>query len=127
MESLILEDNVDAFLFGSRSNFDELCHMVVTELKEKYPNIRRIAYFCKHETACLVGEGEETRRSIKNVTGRDVCGRIRRNKKSDRVNSAGCTVYIERNQWMIDDSDFIIIYLDENKNQIFSGTNVVYE
>ena len=48
-------------------------------------------------------------------------------KKSDRVNSAGYTVYIERNQWVIDDSDFIISYLDENKNQIFSGTNVVYE
>ena len=53
VERLIVEEGVNTFLFGSRSNFDELCHIVVTELKEKYPHIRRIAYLCKHETACL--------------------------------------------------------------------------
>ena len=34
VERLIV--GVDTFLFGSRSKFDELCHIVVTELKEKY-------------------------------------------------------------------------------------------
>ena len=57
VERLIVEKSVDTFLFGSRSNFDELCHIVVTELKEKYPYIRRIAYLCKHEFGCLVGAG----------------------------------------------------------------------
>ena len=33
VERLIVEEGVDTFLFGSRSKFDELCHMVVTELK----------------------------------------------------------------------------------------------
>ena len=46
VERLIVEEGVNTFLFGSRSNFDELCHIVVTELKEKYPHIRRIAYLC---------------------------------------------------------------------------------
>ena len=36
VERLIVEEGVDTFLFGSRSKFDELCHIVVTELKEKY-------------------------------------------------------------------------------------------
>ena len=71
VERLIVEEGVDTFLFGSRSNFDELCHIVVTEIKEKYPHIRRIAYLCKHESGCLVGTGMELKRKIKEITGRD--------------------------------------------------------
>ena len=71
VERLIVEEGVDTFLFGSRSKFDELCHMVVTELKEKYPHIQRIAYLCKHETACLVGAGTSLKQKIKDLTGRE--------------------------------------------------------
>ena len=72
VERLIVEEGVGSFLFGSRSKFDELCHMVVTELKEKYPHIRRIAYLCKHETACFMGECMKMKQQIKKLTGRDV-------------------------------------------------------
>lgn len=116
VERLIVEEGVDTFLFGSRSKFDELCHMVVTELKEKYPHIQRIAYLCKHETACLAGAGVETRRAIKMVTGRDVyVGEYEEIKKSDRVNLAGRASYVERNQWMVDDSQLIILFYDQRK------------
>ena len=71
VERLIVEEGVGTFLFGSRSKF-ELCHMVVTELKEKYPYIQRIVYLCKHETACLVGAGMKMKKQIKQLTGRDV-------------------------------------------------------
>ena len=33
IEDLIVNHNVLTFLFGSRSDFDYLCHLVVTELK----------------------------------------------------------------------------------------------
>ena len=109
VERLIVEEGVATFLFGSRSKFDELCHMVVTELKEKYPHIQRIAYLCKHETACYAGEGMEGKRRIKELTGRDVYVREFEDiKKSDRVNSAGRASYVERNQWMINDSKISI-------------------
>ena len=112
VERLIVEEGVDTFLFGSRSSFDELCHIVVTELKEKYPHIQRIAYLCKHETACLVGAGVEEQRRIKEFTGRDeYVPEYEKIKKSDRVNSAGRASYVERNQWMIDDSIFAVVYL----------------
>lgn len=42
IESLILKDNADTFLFGSKSQFDDICYDSVTELKKKYPYIRRI-------------------------------------------------------------------------------------
>ena len=40
-EDLIVSKNVQIFLFGSHSNFDFICHKIVTELKEKYTFIQR--------------------------------------------------------------------------------------
>ena len=43
VENLIINKNVDTFLFGSKSAFNSLCLEVVTELKQqKYPEIKRI-------------------------------------------------------------------------------------
>ncbi len=39
---LIVNKGVFNFLFGSRSEFDDLCYEVVCELKKEYPYIRRI-------------------------------------------------------------------------------------
>ena len=41
IEKLIVDENVDTFLFGSKSRFNSLCHELVTEIKEKYPHIKR--------------------------------------------------------------------------------------
>ena len=123
VERLIIEEEVDTFLFGSRSNFDELCHIVVTGLKEKYPYIRRIAYLCEHESGCLVGAGTSLRQKIKDLTGHDsYVAEYEEIKKSDRVNSAGRASYLERNQFMVNDSDYAIFYLDENFDAKYSGT-----
>ena len=35
IEDLIVNHNVNTFLFGSRSDFDFVCHKIVTELKER--------------------------------------------------------------------------------------------
>ena len=69
VERLIVEEGVDVFLFGSRSKFDEFCHIVVTELKEKYPYIQRVAYLCKHESGCMVGAGTSLTQKIKRYNG----------------------------------------------------------
>ena len=72
--------------------------------------------FYKHESGCLAGKGKDEQCRIKELTGREVYVREFENiKKSDRVNSAGCASYVERNYWMIDDSDFVIVYLDKTK------------
>ena len=42
VKNLIIENEVDIFLFGSKSQFDKLALSVVTEFKKKYPHIRRI-------------------------------------------------------------------------------------
>ena len=34
IENLIVNENVDTFLFGKKSQFDDLCHKITTELKK---------------------------------------------------------------------------------------------
>ena len=42
IEKLIIDKNVDTFLFGSKSRFNDLCLEVVSSLKEKHPLIKRV-------------------------------------------------------------------------------------
>ena len=57
VEGLIVEEGIDTVLFGSCSSFDELCHIEVTGVKEKYSYIQRISYLCKHEVRRFLGAG----------------------------------------------------------------------
>lgn len=53
IENLIVNDKATYFLFGSRSQFDDLCHGIVSELQQKYPSIVRVAYTCRSEAATM--------------------------------------------------------------------------
>ena len=128
VKRLIEEEGVDNFLFGSRSSFDEMCHMVVTELKEKYPNIKRVyvrsqySYLDKQYKDYLLKFYDDT-------------------TMPPRVEKAGRASYVERNQEMIDVSDFCIFYYnpcylppkrklskkDVNEYQPKSGTQLAWE
>ena len=115
IEDLIVKHNVLTFLFGSRSDFDYLCHLVVTELKEKYPNIKRISYTCRSETCTLESERaywEEVYSHFKKekVTLLGVEEEVEHKTKY----TSGRASYVERNQAMINDSDYCIFYYDEN-------------
>ncbi len=115
IEDLIVNHNVLTFLFGSRSDFDYLCHLVVTELKEKYPNIIRKCYTCRSETCTLEGERahwEEIYSHFKKekVTLLGVEAEVEHKTKY----TAGRASYVERNQAMIIDSDCCVFYYDEN-------------
>lgn len=115
IENLIANHNVDTFLFGSRSEFNTLCHQLVTELKEKYPFIKRVAYTCRSETCTLESERahwEEVYSYFRKekVTLLGVEEECEHKTKWD----SGRASYVERNQAMIDDSDYCIFYYDEN-------------
>lgn len=42
IEKLITEEKIDTFMFGSKSRFNSLCYELVTEMKGKYPYIKRV-------------------------------------------------------------------------------------
>ena len=70
------------------------------------------------------------KQQIKGLTARDVyVPEHEYIKKSDRVNSAGYACYVERNYWIVDESDFSTLYLNfqEGKNGKKSGTYLAYQ
>lgn len=101
IERLMIEYGVTTFLFGSRSQFNDLCLKTVTELKEKYPDLKRIyvraefPYISEKYKAGLLERYEET-------------------YYPERILKAGSAVYVERNREMIDNSKFCIAYYNEN-------------
>ena len=115
IEDLIVNHNVSTFLFGSRSDFDYLCHLVVTELKGKYPNIVRKCYTCRSETCTLESE---------RAYWEEVYSHFRKEKvtllgveeefEHKTKYTSGRASYVERNQAMINDSDYCVFYYDEN-------------
>lgn len=142
IKRLILEEGVRYFLFGSRSAFDDLCHHIVTEFQNEYPHIVRVAYTRRSEYAVKAEEKAKLERSWASVLKTEVKLKdYDAEVQSDRVYSAGKASYVERNQEMIDDSDFCIFYYNEayhppkrkrtNRDlstyQPKSGTRLAYE
>ncbi len=116
IERLIIEKNVDTFLFGSKSRFDSLCLEIVTILKEKYPHIKRI--YVRAEFPYI----SEVYRSYLLTIYDDTY-------YPEKIKGAGKAVYIKRNCEMIDNSQFCIVYYDEkytpeNRN---SGTKIALD
>ncbi|MBQ3219044.1 MAG: DUF1273 family protein [Clostridia bacterium] len=125
----LINKGATTFLFGSMSEFDDLSWKIVTELKEKYPFIKRIyvrsayQHINKSYEEYLLKSYEETYFPTK-------------------LANAGKYCYVERNYEMIDNSMFCVFYYNENykpktehktKHNMLSpskrnsGTKVAYE
>jgi len=112
----LIEKGADAFLFGSRSDFNSLCWEVVTELKEKYPNIKRVCYNAPHETAFTSREERENcERSFLQITKREVhFADYEQSVNSQKALNANRNAYILRNQEIIDASDVCVFYYNKD-------------
>ena len=128
IEVLITEKDVKIFYFGSKSEFDDLCHKIVTDLKEKYPHIKRI--YVRSAFQHIPDWYEES--LLKHYEGTYF---------PEHMENAGRASYVERNQEMINHSKFCVVYYDKNylpprrknsKRDLFdyqpqSGTAVAYD
>ncbi len=101
IEDLIINKNINTFLFGSKSEFNSLCREVVTELREKYPHIKRIY---------VRAEYPEISDSYKKYLLED----CEDTYYPERIINAGRAVYVERNYEMIDNSAWCVIYYDKS-------------
>ena len=115
IENLITKKNVNVFLFGSQSEFNSLCHLLVTELKQKYPDIKRIAYTCRSETCTLERERQKWETIYSHQKGREIhlLGVEEEFEHKTKYTSRRAS-YVERNQAMINDSDYCIFYYNKN-------------
>ena len=127
-ENLIVNKNVSTFLFGSKSEFDDICYEVITALKEKYSHIKRVYVRAEFQhidifyKSYLLESYEDT-------------------YYPEQIENSGKASYVERNQEMINKSCYCIVYYDENytpperknsKQNLFnyqpkSGTKVAYD
>ncbi len=142
IEILIKEKGVKTFIFGSRSEFDFLCHQIVSNLMSIYPTIKRVVYTCKSELAVLKQDKAELEQIFSKAFKQDItlCEYEKEIEHKTKFTS-GKASYIERNKAMIDASDFCIFYYDEDykpktrkhkKSDIFeyqpnSGTSLAYK
>ena len=53
IQTLIIDENVQTFAFGSKSEFNDLCHLLVTELQKKFKGIERVCLTCRNECCSL--------------------------------------------------------------------------
>lgn len=106
---------VDTFLFGSRSQFDELCLKIVTEIKEIRPHIKRI--YVRAEYPYISADYEKYLLTLYDET-----------YIPESIIHAGKAVYIERNRYMIDSADICVFFLDTSttSNRKQSGTSIAY-
>lgn len=101
IECLIVDENIDKFLFGSKSQFGDLCYDIVTKIKKEYPHIKRIfvraeyPYIDESYKAYLLENYEDTY-FPKSVLG------------------AGKASYVKRNCEMIENSRFCIVHYKAN-------------
>lgn len=97
----LIAQGADTFLFGSRSEFDSLCHEIVSEFKRNNPQLKRVYVRAEYEfisddyIAYLLERFEST-------------------FFPKEVSNAGRAAYVKRNQVMIDLCDLAVIYYDEN-------------
>lgn len=101
IKSLIVKEGADIFLFGSNSRFDELCYRIVSDLKQQYPHIRRVYVRAEYEYI------DEQYRDYLLTRYEDTI-------YPPAVHNAGRRAYIQRNRYMIDKCDKLIVYYDES-------------
>lgn len=114
---LIDNQGVDTFLFGSRSQFDDLCLKIVTEIKEIRPHVKRT--YVRAEYPYISADYEKYLLTFYDET-----------YIPESIIHAGKAIYIERNRHMIDSSDFGIFYIDQSnpfKQACPSGTICAYK
>ena len=101
IKRLIIEESVDTFLFGSKSQFDNLCYDIVTEIKKNHPHIKRI--FVRAEYPYIDESYKEY-----------LLERYEDTYFPKAVEGAGKASYVKRNCEMIDNSRFCIVYYKED-------------
>ncbi len=101
IKDLIVNKGVSRFMFGSKSQFNDLCYDIVSELKNKYNHIVRIYVRSMYEN--LTPYYEEYLYEIYDETIYPDCV-----KNSNRLS------YVKRNEYMINNSNFCVFYYEEN-------------
>lgn len=95
----LIEKGFNKFIFGDRSEFNDMCYKIVTEKRKCFPKIQRIHFGTNYENA-----DEYTEKFLKIGYEDSICPK--------GISKAGKSVYIQRNFAMIDESEICVFYYD---------------
>lgn len=101
VEKMITKEKVCVFLFGSNSEFDNLCLEIVTKAKEKHPYTKRIYVRAEHQHI-----SENYRKYLLELFDDTYYPK--------KITNAGRAVYVKRNREMIKNSHFCIVYYNKS-------------
>ena len=101
LEFLIVENGVGQFLLGSASQFNSLCVEVLCQLKIKYPHIERIRVRAEYDYSNYKEIAIEWSKFYEDKYFPQC------------VRGAGKKSYVVRNQYIINKSDIVVFYYDE--------------
>ena len=116
IKKLIIEENVDTFLFGSKSQFNSFCREAVTEIKEKYPHIKRV--YVRAEYPYISEEYKNHLLQSYDYT-----------YYPEKLLNSGRASYIKRNYELIDNSHYCVVYFDASYSPTArrSGTKIALD
>lgn len=97
----LIKTGIVNFIFGDHSQFNDLCYKTVTELKEKYPAIKRIHFRKDYE-------------DTNDYTMQFLISGYEESIYPKGVSNSGRLSYIKRNEAMIRESNICVFYYDEN-------------
>ena len=101
IKDLIINKGVKTFVFGSKSEFDDLCHNVVSSFKEKFDGIKRVY----------------VRSSFENISCDYNAYLLKFYEQTIFPNcckNAGKVSHIKRNEFMIDNSEICVFYYNSS-------------
>lgn len=96
----LLVQGISRFLFGSRSEFDDICLSVITELKKDYPEIVRVYVRTQYP-------------EISDMYKKYLLEGYDETVFPKGVENAGRASYIERNEYMIENCSVCVFYYDD--------------
>ena len=112
----LIKNGATTFIFGSKSSFDNLAWEIVTELKLKFKNVKRVYVRAGNK---IINKDYET--YLHNF--------YEETYFPAKLENAGKYSYVERNYEMIEISDICVFYYDKNHLPLKrkSGTKIAYE
>ena len=114
LDKLISQEGIDTFLFGSKSDFNNFCYEIVTEMKIKYPHIKRV--YVRAEYPYINSDYE-----------RYLLEKYECSYYPEKILNSGKLCYVERNFEMIDNSRFCVFYYDDRiSERRKSGTRIAW-
>ncbi len=112
----LINKNIIYYIFGSKSQFNDLCYSVVSDLKLKYPHIKRIYVRAEYP-------------NINDDYEKYLLERYEYTYFPSNILNSKKAIYIKRNYEMIDNSSYCLFYYDKNylpNTATTSGTKTAY-